>query len=56
MGNQKKGNVERSNTRGTSAGLDVECDYAPREQREGKNESGHGRNLEKKVEYRRPMF
>lgn len=38
------------------AGLDKECDYAPREQKEGKNENGHGRNLEKKVECREPLL
>lgn len=33
---QEKSSKERSNAGGTLAGLDKECDYAPREQKEGK--------------------
>lgn len=52
---QEKSSEERSNGGETLAGLDKECDYAPREQKEKKNESGHGHNLEKKVESGEPL-
>lgn len=52
---EEKSGAERSNGGGTLAGLDKECDYAPRERKERKNESGNGHNLEEKVRNEEPM-